>query len=452
MEVNRAIFKAYDVRGRFPNEINETQVYTIARAFILLLKSRPRHLSHPRIVIARDARLSSPLLIQAAIRGLMDEGAEVIDMAIATTPFFGWVVFYQQADGGVMITASHNAQEYNGMKFLASGGEAIGETNGLLDIYHLCGTASEAVKSQGMVVQRDFLLSYTEFLSHGFSFLPMRVVVDASNGCTPPVLYEVFQHFPQVQVIRLNWNINGHFPAHGPDPLRPGATDQAGEAVRDKGAQVGAVFDADGDRVAFLDDRGFLIRPDLVTAFIASRLLKTHKMAKIIYNVPSSRTVKEVILENGGIPLESRVGHFFIKQLMRHERALFAGEHSGHYFFERMGYSWGAVFALLEILQILSTEKEKLSILLEPFRRYVPSGEVSIEGADWEFVKKRMMEVFPDAHFYYADGLSVEYPDWWCNIRTSHTESYLRLNMEAKTEELLEEKLALVKALLVEPH
>src|SRR3989344_557105 len=443
MLINPKIFKAYDIRGIYPAEINESQAYIIARAFIVFLRGKSGR-TVPQVILGRDGRLSSPALTASVKQGLLDEGADILDIGLTTTPMFGWVVLSQGVDGGVMVTASHNPKEFNGMKFVERVVGSIGEGNGLKEIYSICESIPTAQKSSGILREASFIYQYAQFLASGFKFNPMRIVLDASNGTTSLVLGEVFKLFPQVATHFLNLDLSGHFPAHGPDPLGPGALDEAATAVVENRFHMGVVFDADGDRVVFIDETGSSVHPDIISALLAQHLLKKKKKAKIVYTVPQSRIVRETILARGGFPVESRVGHFFVTEAMRREHAFLGTEHSGHYFFERMGYSWGGILALLEVMEIVSDLKIKFSSILKPFKKYFSSGEINMPLEIWDRVRGGLPAQFPHAHVSHLDGVTVEYPTWRFNARPSHTERKLRLNMEAVSEDLLKEKLGLV--------
>ncbi len=448
MPINPKIFKAYDVRGRFPEEINEEVVYSLSRAFASFLRDKYPE-SRPSLILGRDGRLSSPQLYNAALRGAKDEGGEVISIGIVTTPLFGWSVSHKKADGGMMITASHNPKEFNGIKFVGRGAISIGESSGLKEISKFVLSNPTSDSRKGKVRDEDVISEYVDFVTKGVTLGPLRFVLDASNGTVAKLLEQVMERVgDRISFHRLNWEQDGNFTGHGPDPLAKGATDDAAAKIQEVRAHGGVVFDADADRIIFLNEKGKIIQADYITAFLASRYLAQHPGRKIVYDIPSSRIVHETIVSNEGVAVESRVGHSFVKEAMRKEKALFGGEHSGHYFYESMGYSWADMLPFLDVMAILSREKMPFSVLIKPFQKYVQSGEINLPISDWVSLKEKIKSEFKDARLSFLDGISIAYPSWWANVRLSQTEALVRVNVEAHTQVILNAKVALIKQVM----
>ena len=448
MKINPNIFRAYDIRGIYPQEINEAVVYKVGKALFKLLKPK-------KIVVGRDARLSSPALRDALVKGLTESGINVVDIGLSTTPMLYFGVNFLNADGGVEISASHNPGEYNGLKIVReraipiSGETGIGQIRDLL----LDSTSlAQKSKSQGRLILKDIKKEYINFLTKEVKApltLPGKIVVDAGNGMAGLLLDDILKKL-NMQYFPLYFEPDCTFPHHEANPLKEETLQDLKGKMREIGANLGVAFDGDGDRVAFLDEKGKVVSASYLTALIARQILKEKGPGTILYDLRLSRIVPEVVKEWGGKALKIRVGHSFIKQKMQEVKALFAGELSGHFYFpfqfpQGISYFESGIFAMIKIFEIISREEKPLSELILPFQRYYHSGEINFELKNKEEALKKLAEIYKDAKLSYLDGLTVEYSDWWFNLRPSNTEPLLRLNLEAKTKDLMEAKLEEIK-------
>jgi phosphomannomutase len=432
------IFKAYDVRGVVPDELNEGLARRIGAAFAGWTGA-------PRILIGRDCRLSSPAIADALAEGMTARGASVVELGLTSTD----LLYYAAGSldmPGVMITASHNPKQYNGLKFCLGGARPVGEDSGLREIRALTEAGVTSADHPGTVEHRDLLPAYVEHVL-GFTgstqMRPLTVVIDTANGMGGLVAPAVFERLP-ITLHHLYPELDGTFPNHPADPIDPENQRDLRAAVLEHGADIGLAFDGDADRVFLIDERAEDVSGSLVTALVAGGMLRREPGATIIYNLICSWTVPEVIRENGGIPVRTRVGHSFIKQVMAETGAIFGGEHSGHYYFRENYRADSGLIAAVVVLAQLSEASVPLSELLAPFRRYVASGEINSRVDDQQARIEDVAAALIDGRQDRLDGLTVEFDDWWCNVRPSNTEPLLRLNVEARTEDLLREKTAMV--------
>ncbi len=463
MDINPAIFKAYDIRGVVPGEMNPEIGYRVGRAFVAFVRKR-YGAARPKIILSRDVRISSPEIAKETCRGLVEAGAEVIDAGITTSPMHYWIIGSEGADGGIVVTASHNPKEFNGLKITGKGVEPLGAEDGLNEIRYLANDNQRITNNKpGTVQEKNYLDTYVWSLDRDFSLgaardkslgVPrpgsghvardeslgaIKVVADASNGAVGLVLPRLFAPFPRVTLIPLYFEPDGNFPNHEPNPLKEEVCrDLAARVVREH-ADLGVIFDGDGDRVFFLDEQGRRIPGDIMTAVIASHILASSLGSAVIYSAPSSRIVRETIESAGGKAVMSRTGHYFIKRAMRTHDAVFGGEHSGHFYFEQTCYAENSMLAMLEILALLSSKKVRLSELVKPFERYVTSGEINFPAGEWGALKERVIREFPSARMDETDGLTINLPDWRFNLRQSNTEHLTRLNIEAKDQATLDD-------------
>jgi phosphomannomutase len=429
------IFKAYDVRGVVPDELDADVARLIGAAFA-------EWSGAPEILIGRDCRLSSPELAAALAEGAGSRGLDVIDLGLVSTDLLYFASGTLERPG-VMITASHNPKQYNGLKFCLPGARPVGEDSGLGDIRALVEKGEEILGAgSGRVERLDLLDAYVE---HVLRFTdvermrPLTVAVDTANGMGGLVVPAVMARLP-VTLHHLFAELDGTFPNHPADPIDPENQRELKAAVLDHGADVAMAFDGDADRVFLVDERADDVTGSTMTALIAAAMLDREPGAKVVHNLICSWTVPEVIREHGGVPIRTRVGHSFIKQVMAETGAIFGGEHSGHYYFrENFGADSGLIAAIVALGE-LSAFEGTLSELLRPFDRYVQSGEINTHVDDPAGRIERVAEALRDGRQDRLDGLTVEFDDWWCNVRPSNTEPLLRLNVEAKTRELLDEK------------
>jgi phosphomannomutase len=429
------VFKAYDIRGVYPDDLDEDVARRIGSAFAEWVDS-------PAILLGRDCRLSSPALADAFQSGATSRGTDVVDLGLIATDLLYFASGKLDLPGGV-ITASHNPARYNGIKLCRAGAGPVGEDTGLRDIKELAELDEfESGAETGKVEQRDMLEEYVE---HVLAFVdadalaPVTVVADTANGMGGLVVPAVFERLP-VKLVTLYPELDGTFPNHPADPIDPENQKDLKREVRERGADLGMAFDGDADRVFFVDENAEGISGSLITALVAKSMLEKYPGSKIVHNLICSWTVPEVIRENGGEPIRTRVGHSFIKQVMAETGAVFGGEHSGHYYFRDHYRADSGLIAGLVVLEELSKAGKPLSELLEPFRRYRASGEINSEVADQQATIENLARAFADGKENRLDGLTVEYEDWWFNARPSNTEPLLRLNVEARTPELLEKK------------
>lgn len=430
------IFRAYDIRGVYPEEINEEITQKLALAFIKFLKPL-------KIIIGRDCRLSSPSLFRVLSETMIENGVWVIDIGLSSTPLFYWAIQSEKTDGGIMISASHNPPNYNGFKLYRrqaipiSGDTGIGEIKNLL----MKGKILVPKKEKGRIIRKNLTKKYLDFIfskAEIKTIKPLKIVIDAGNGMAGPEVREMFKKIP-VKLTELYFEPDGRFPNHQANPLKEETLIDLKKAILKKRADLGIAFDGDADRVIFIDEKANTIRGDLITALMAKELLKENPGRKILYEVRSSQIVKEIIEKNGGKAILGRAGHSLIKEQMRREDIFFAGELSGHYFFKEFGFVECPLFLTLKILEIISRENKKISQILRPFKKYFHSGEINFEVKDKKGKIKEIQEYYQRApKILKIDGLTVQYNDWWFNLRPSNTEDLLRLNIEAKTKKLLE--------------
>jgi len=433
MKIKSEIFKAYDIRGIYSEQLNEETAYSIGRGVANVLRAK-------NAVVGRDMRLSSLSLAKAVIKGLADGGANVTDIGLISTDGLYFAVGKYEFECGVMVTASHNPPRYNGMKVCErqaiplSGDGKLAEVRNLIETDQL----TRAGKP-GRVAERNILEDYVK---HALGFVdtdkikPFKIAVDAGNGMAGMIIPEVFKHL-KCELIPLYFELDGSFPNHPASPIEPENVADLKKKILEVGADLGAAFDGDADRVFLLDENGKILGGDMVTALVAKALLKKNPGASIIYNIICSKAVPELITKMGGKPVRTRVGHALIKPIMREHNAVFGGEHSGHFYFRDNWFADSGLIAFLVCLELISEANMPLSEQVASFDHYVRSGEINSEVADNRAKLGEVERVFSDGRIDKLDGLTVEYRDWWFNLRPSNTEPLLRLNVEAQNEELL---------------
>lgn len=431
------IFKAYDIRGIYDTELDDNTASRIGAAFVNITKARD-------IVIAQDMRLSSSNLAEAFIQGAIDSGAQVKDIGMTTTPLLYFATIEGSFDGGVMVTASHLPAKYNGFKLCRKNAIPLSDKHSLLDIEKL---VMDKIPLHGNNTRKgswekiNFTERYVDKLS---SFVrnpkPLKIIIDAGNGMIGPEVTELFKKFPVWDLIPMYMKPDGRFLHHVANPLIESTTIDLQKGVVKEKANIGIAFDGDADRCGFIDEKGDRIPEDLVTALIAESFLADNPGAAIIYDLRSSRVVPETISKLGGKPLRSRVGHAFIKELMRKENAVFAGELSGHYYYRDMGFTDNAIFTTIWMLNFLASKNAPLSSLVQSLKKYHSTGEINMRIQDKESIFHALEKSYADANIDYLDGLTIEYKSWWFNLRPSNTEPVIRLNMEADDIEICEKK------------
>jgi phosphomannomutase len=431
------VFKAYDVRGIYPSELDEDGAYAIGRAYVEQFEPR-------RIAVGHDMRVSSPSMAAAVIEGAADGGADVVDVGMVGTEMIYFAVGDLRLDGGVMVTASHNPKEYTGMKIVRRGALPVGGESGLLEVRDRAQRGEWREASRGQVLQEHI---WDRFVERVLSFIDagavgsLRVVVDAANGMAGVMLPPVLERLPQVEAVRCFFEPDGTFPNHEPNPLLPENREFIVSKTRSEGADFGVAYDGDADRCFFVDDSGEFVPGDFVTALFARQVLEKEPGGKVIYDVRASWAVPEAISGAGGVPLVNRVGHSFIKQRMREEGAVFAGEVSAHYYFRDFSQADSGVIPFLLMLELVS-RRGSLSAVLEPYRsRYFLTGEINTPVSDVALKLQELKERFGSyGRVSHLDGLSVESDDWHFNVRPSNTEPLLRLNLEARSQDLMTRK------------
>jgi phosphomannomutase len=430
-------FKAYDIRGIYGKELDEEGAYAIGRAYVEEFEPR-------RIAVGRDMRVHAPTMAAAVIEGAAAGGADVVDIGMVGTEMLYFAVSELGLDGGIAVTASHNPKEYTGMKIVRGGALPVGGESGLLQVRDRALAASFGDQVPGQVRAEDV---YPAFVERVLSFVdvatikPLRVVIDAANGMAGAMLPPVLDRLP-VDAVTWYFEPDGTFPNHEPNPLLPENREFIVGRTRDTGADLGVAYDGDADRCFFVDDAGEFVPGDFVTALLAESILEREPGGKVIYDVRASWAVPETIERAGGVPLVNRVGHAYIKLRMREEDAVFAGEVSAHYYFRDFSQADSGVIPFLLMLELISKLGRRLSDILEPYRsRYFITGEINTPVSDVVVKLQELEERFGrEGKVSHLDGVSIVADDWHFNVRPSNTEPLLRLNLEARSQELMERK------------
>lgn len=436
MDVNPSIFKAYDIRGIYPTDLNEDIAYLIGRAFVTLLGAET-------VIVGHDMRLSGPAVFDAVTRGITDQGADVISIGLVSTDQYYFACSKLELPG-MMVTASHNPKAYNGFKMVRKMPQLLSGEEGIQDLRKLVESenfpqAGRKGKIRSQDFRDEFVAEILSLVDVG-SFKPIKVIADTANGTVGPILTEVYKNLP-VDLIGLYLEPDGSLPNHGLDPLQPENRAELEQRVVSEQAAIGFAFDGDGDRFFAIDDRGKFIPGDFLTALMGRYLLEKDPGAKIIHDVRASWAVADLVKAAGGTPLIERVGHAFMKRRMSNEGALFAGEVSGHYYFRSFNCADSGILPSLVLLEMLSAKGQKMSeFLAELEARYFISGEINSTVNDQTAKIEELAERYKDGEQDRLDGLSVGYPTWHFNVRPSNTEPLLRLNLEAKTREEMEQR------------
>ncbi len=448
------IFKAYDVRGIYPTEIDETVAEKIGLAFRVVLDDLESPDEKATVVVSRDMRAHGEPLAKALIGGLRRAGLDVVDIGLATTPMNYFAIGHLEADGGIQVTASHNPAQYNGFKLSRREARPVSGTQGIpaLEAKVTSGDLPEA-ETPGELRHADVFAAYRDnvlaHLRRPEGARRLRVVVDAANGMGS--LYRPILEATGIELVPLYFELDGTFPHHEANPLKQENLRDLCREVEQRGADLGVAFDGDADRAAFVDERGKPVGSDLVTALIAGELLERSPGGAVIYDLRSSRAVAEHVREAGGVPVRERVGHSFMKATLREQDGIFGGELAGHYYFRENFYADCAILAVVEMLNLRWKEDRPLSEIVRPLERYAKTPETNFEVEDKEGMIRRLGERYADADIDHLDGITIRYPTWWANVRPSNTEPLLRLVLEADTEEEMEAKKAELVALLGKP-
>lgn len=439
-----AIFKAYDVRGLVPGQLDDDAARRIGAAFA-------RFAGAPRIAVGRDCRLSSPGLAAALTDGILSQGVDVDDLGMITTD----MVYYAAGaldEPGAMVTASHNPKGYNGIKLCLAGAAPVGVESGLVEIKADAAAGPSDADDHGVVRHRSILDDYVDHLLSIVDpgvIAPLRVAADGGNGVAGVAVPAVFERLP-AELIGLYLEPDGTFPNHHPDPLRPENLRDLEALIEAESPALGVAFDGDADRAFFVDDQGVPVPGSTVTAMVASWYLAKEPGASIVHNLICSRAVPETVRAAGGTPVRTRVGHSYIKGVMKETGAVFGGEHSGHYYFRDNFRADSGILAMLVLLQVMSEDGRPLSEMRRAFEPYAQSGEVNMQVADQAAATEAVAAAFREGEQSRLDGLTVEYSDRWFNLRPSNTEPVLRLNVEAPDADAVGELVAKVRGIVEE--
>lgn len=449
MNINPVIFKGYDIRGIYPTDINEENITAIISAIYKFLGKDKKPCEPLSLVVGTDMRLSSPSLTEAAIRTLVYLGAKVIDIGIVSTPTFYFAVSHYGYESGIQITASHNPKEWNGIKIVKKGPNGlikIGKATGLEEIKKMAISENVAMPQDsvpGSVEKKEGILEDETLNSLKMTGNPeikrFKIVADAANAMGSSYLNALFKIISQ-DLIRMNFELDGSFPAHQPDPLQKETLSELRKRVVSEKADLGLAPDGDGDRLFFLDEKGNIIPPTIITSIVAAELLKKHPGETILVDIRYLLTPEKIIGENGGKMRIVKVGHAYITESLNKDGGIFAGESSGHYFFRETGNAESQMPVILTILKVLTEFNRPFSQLIEKFRRSYESGEFNFKVADPTRIMEELKKKYKDGRINTMDGVAINYPSWRFSVRTSNTEPLLRLNVESYREETMQEK------------
>lgn len=436
------IFRAYDIRGIYPEELNEEAAFRIGQAAAVFLKAK-------KMVVGEDARISSPVISAKVKEGIASTGCNIISIGKATTPLFYFSVNGSDADGGIMVTASHNPPQYNGLKVAGREAEPISSNSGLLEIQKLAEAGVQVNGNKGSIKETSFREDYINFLTGSSKEISerakdLKIVIDASNGMAPLILGDVCKR-AGLDAVFLNFEIDGTFPGHFPDISKEENLKDLKDKMVEVGADIGFAFDGDADRLTVLDEKGNKVSADFVVGLFYQAKSGWFRKPKVAYDLRFSKSVRELFGRNG---YPSRIGYAFVRKTMKDAGADFGGELAGHFDFKEMNYAESAVLAMLKVLAIVAREQKPLSKLVEPFQKYANSGEINIEVQNWEKVLENIKNGYKNGKVSELDGITVEYDDWWFNARPSNTEPILRLVVEADSRELMEEKIKDLRSLI----
>ncbi len=461
MKINPKIFKAYDIRGIYGQDLDEKTAYYLGKAYVEL-RRKDGNAGELNIVVAEDMRLSSPQLKNSLIKGLTEAGANIIDIGLASTPTFYFAVAYFNYDGGIIVSASHNPSEWNGFKLIREKAIPISGDTGM-DFLKEKVIKGEFMPIQkiGRVATKDNVIA--EQMGYDFNFVDMdkikslKVVVDSANGMGAQYIKAMFNRLP-CELITMNFEFDGTFPAHEADPIKEKNLVDLQKQVIEEKADLGIAIDGDGDRIFFIDDYGKTIDQSIIRGILAMIFLRERPGAKICYDIRPGRITRDMIKQYGGIPVVTKVGHSLIKEQAIKENAYFAGESSGHFFLNmEIGCFEVPVIIILKLLQEFSESNKSVSEYIKPYQKYYHSGEINSQvEKNYDDIFKEIEKKYSEGKINKLDGITVEYPDFWFNVRGSNTESKLRLNLEAKTKKIMREKkdeiLEIIRGVNLIPH
>ena len=438
------IFKAYDIRGIYPDQLDEETIYRIGKAYADILIGELEK-DDVTIVVGKDMRTSSPSLAENIIRGITEQGVNVVDIGLASTPTFYFAVTNLGLDGGMQVSASHNPKEYNGVKIVRRKALPVGYDNGIdlierkvaqNDFRPAAGTGTVTSREGVLENEIEFALQHADLTKIG----PLKVVADPANSMGAPFLAGLFKRLPG-ELIQMNFELDGTFPAHEADPFKDeNIRDLKAKVVAEK-ADLGIATDGDGDRIFFIDEKGQLVEPAILRGIMAKIALRENPGATICYDIRPGKITRDMIVENGGKPSVTRVGHTLIKAQAIEENAIFAGESSGHFFFNtEIGMFEMPMIVMLKLFEEICTSGKTLSEIVDPLKKYYHSGEINSTVEDKEAKLKELAEIFKDGQISWLDGVTIEFDDFWFNVRPSNTEPLLRLNLEAVSQQAMDQR------------
>jgi phosphomannomutase len=445
--INPGIFKSYDIRGVYPTEINEENVYVITQAIYKVLQEKKKTTDPLTVIIGCDMRLSAPALYPIFTKALIDAGAKLIDIGLVSTPTMYFSVFYYHYDAGIQLTASHNPPQYTGMKMVLNSPNGlikIGKTTGMEDVKNqaLKGIILEA-EIKGSIEKKEGILEDEVKNAQNIIGNPpiksFKIVVDAANAMGAQYTEALFKHIP-CELVKMNFVLDGSFPAHQPNPLIPENIQDLKKRVIEEKADLGLAPDGDGDRMFFIDEKGEVVPASIITALVARELLQKHPGSTILYDIRYTNTARKIIEENGGKSDITKVGHAFITEKMNETGAIFGGESSGHYFFKETGNAESQLPMILTVLDVMTREAKPISQIAKELMRSIESGEINFEVKDSAQILEALKNKYNNGELITLDGVSVNYPNWRFGVRTSNTEPLLRLNVEADEKSIMEAK------------
>lgn len=444
MDIPAGIFKSYDIRGIYPEQLNEENAVPITKAIYAFFKKQFPEKEKLQVVVGRDMRLSTPALYDAISKTLLDLGADVIDPGLVSTPTFYYAVYHYDYDCGMMITASHNPKNYNGIKIVTNPNKGggiikIGKPTGMDEIRQMALDMVEPEKASEPGTIHIIEKTVEEEVQSALDIMKrpnlnaFKVAADPANAMGALYVEELYKHIPG-ELIKLNFELDGTFPAHAADPLDPKNNEPVQEAVKKHGADVGLSLDGDGDRIFFIDEKGEVVPPSMITAIVARELLREHPGEKVLFDIRYIMTNKKITEESGGVPVVTKVGHAYITEKMNEGGGIFAGESSSHYFFKSTGNAEGPLLVILHVLKAMTEQNKTLSQLVSEVKRSQESGEMNFRVKNGKEIIDKLKELHADGEITELDGVAVSYPDWRFSLRMSNTEPLLRLNVEEEVE------------------
>jgi len=452
MKIDKSVFKAYDIRGVYPEQINKGFAYGLGRALAYFLQKNSQK-KKIKLVVGQDMRESSPDLFKELIKGLTEQGADVCDVGIVSTPTFYFIVAKDGYDGGVQISASHNPAEYNGFKMVKTEAVPLSGDKGIKRLAEIMEKEEyNKTESRGQLTQKEKAtqehVNYSLTWGDPDKIKPYKVVVDAANSVGAPMFEKLFSELP-CELVKLNFELDGTFPAHEADPLKDENNHQLQQKVLEVKADLGISLDGDGDRIFFIDNTGQTIDPAIVRGILSKIFLADNPGASICYDIRPGKITVDMIEQAGGKPVVTRVGHSLIKEKAKEVEAVFAGESSGHFFVKLpFGIFEMPMIVALKLLQYFSASDKSVAEQVKPFYKYYHSGEINFSVEDKQAVFERLKKEFKNNLKYDFDGVSFEWSDWWFNVRPSNTENKVRLNLEAVSEEIMLDNLKKVKKVI----